>query len=142
MLVPAKSRINPDRDWKPASRPAGQEAGREAEPARDETAPGIVPAFTRPEHDGPPRFDEARAQHWEPALPQYEQEPGQGEQQEDKDEGGNVVWTFVSGAFSLGIGLLGVVNGDGFSVWSLLLIGVGATAIINGLRKLGKGSGG
>ena len=122
-LVPARTRIRPEQDRQPPIR----------SPDWESMLPGVGP-----EPDPSPEWQP----EWGPQL-----EPGQHpvrdpEPAEKKDGGGNVVWTFVSGAFSLGIGVWGVLSGDGFPVWSLLLIGVGASAIISGLRKIGKRPGG
>ena len=118
-------------------------AEREFPPPGDLT--GVTPERGRASE--PDRVSEWNPE-WGPQLETQLETPfesgedlGQHPESDENKDDGNVTWTIVSGAASLGIGVWGILTGDGFSTWSLLLIGVGASAIINGLRKMGKGSG-
>jgi hypothetical protein len=140
-LVPAKTRNQAEHDRRPVSREPERSPERppERSPGRAESMlPGVESMLPGggPGPDPEPEW----SPEWGPQLEDRE-DPGQYPEPDEKKDDGNVVWTFVSGAFSLGIGAWGVLTGDGFSVWSLLLIGVGAMAIIKGLRKMGRGSG-
>jgi hypothetical protein len=103
-------------------------------PERESTLlPGAAP------QDRVPEFDTALAQHGaaEQDRPSALAQP---EQDKDKKEGGSVVGTFISGGVSLGIGVVGILSSDSFSIWSFALIAMGALVIFNGLRKMAKNS--